>query len=162
MRFVYTFVLLSGFAPSAIAQSTVILDQTAAPFDITEFSASYQEGGRYSSEGVRFDVSFSNGTDKAAVAYAIGFFAFDVFNRPLSRPLEGFSVTTIAPGEKGNGAWVQRMSSPALFKEYGTGVAYVARVRFGDGSIWNYDEENVLKQLQEFESSLTLEDLERD
>lgn len=152
--------LLMTFTSISYAQSTIILNQPESPLSITSFSASYQEGGRYTSEGVRYDVSFKNISEKRVVAYAFDFFSFDVFNRKLGRPLEGFSVTTITPNSNGNGAWIQRMSSPALFKYYGTAVAYVARVRFEDGAIWSYDADAILSQLQEFESSLTLEDLQ--
>lgn len=153
---------LMFFTSISFAQSTVILNQPDAPMNITEFTANYQEKGRYTSEGVRYNVSFKNSKDKTIVAYAVGFFSFDVFNRPLGRQLEGFSVKTISQISDGKGVWVQRMSNPSLFKDYGTGVAYVAHVRFEDGTIWSYNAEAVLSQLQEFESTLTLEDLKAD
>ncbi len=152
-----TFVLAVSI--SVNAQSVQVLDQTDTPLTINEFTAQYQEGGRYSSEGIRYDVSFTNNTDQDVVAYAMGFYAFDVFNRSLGRPLEGYSVNTISAGRSNDGAWVQRMSSPTLFRDYGTGIAYVARVRLADGTVWSYDEESILRQLQEFEESLTLDDL---
>lgn len=152
-----TFTLIFSFF--ANAQTVQILDQANAPLSINEFTAQYQEGGRYTTEGIRYDVSFTNNTDQEIVAYAIGFYAFDVFNRSLGRPLSGFSVTKILPGDSDDGAWVQRVSSPSLFKDYGTGIAYVARARFADGTVWSYDEGSILSQLQEFEKSLTLDDL---
>lgn len=153
LTFTLTFLL------SINAQSVQILDQADAPLTLNEFTAQYQEGGRYSTEGIRYDVSFINNTDQEIVAYAIGFYAFDVFNRSLGRPLSGFSVTKISPGDSDDGAWVQRVSSPSLFKDYGTGIAYVARARLADGTVWSYDEGSILSQLQEFEESLTLDDL---
>lgn len=154
-----TLTLTLTFLISANAQSVQTLDQTDAPLTINGFTAQYQEGGRYSSEGIRYDVSFTNNTDQEIVAYAIGFYAFDVFNRSLGRPLSGFSVTKISPGGSDYGTWVQRVSSPSLFKDYGTGIAYVARARLADGTVWSYDEGSILSQLQEFEESLTLDDL---
>jgi len=152
-----SFTLFLSF--SVNAQTVQILDQENPPLIINEFTAKYQEGGRYSTEGIRYDVSFTNNTDQEIVAYAIGFYAFDVFNRSLGRPLSGFSVSKISPGGSDDGAWVQRVSSPSLFKDYGTGIAYVARARLADGTVWSYDEDSVLSQLQEFEESLTLDDL---
>ena len=142
------------------AQETQILNQNNAPITINNFEAKYQEDGRYSSEGIRYDVAFHNADQKNIVAYSFGFYAFDVFNRSLGRPLEGFSVDELEPNSPDNAAWVQRTVNSSLFREYGTAVAYIARVRYKDGSIWTYDEEAILKQLQKFEESLTLDDLE--
>lgn len=158
-KILISLIFILAVSISANAQSVQILEQTDAPLTINEFTAQYQEGGRYSSEGIRYDVSFTNNTDQEIVAYAIGFYAFDVFNRSLGRPLSGFSVTKISPGDSDDGAWVQRVSSPSLFKDYGTGIAYIAKARLADGTVWSYDEGNILSQLQEFEESLTLDDL---
>ncbi len=154
-------IILNTFVFESFAQAVKILVQENAPISITNFTAKYQAGGssRYISEGIRFDVEFSNNSNQDIVAYALGFYAFDVFNRSLGRPLEGFSVSTIKTGSSSSGAWVQRLSSPSLFEKYGTGIAYVARIRFADGTIWNYNPAIILKQLQEFEESLTLDDL---
>ncbi|MDY0144104.1 MAG: hypothetical protein RBR97_19660 [Bacteroidales bacterium] len=153
-------IILNTLVFETYAQAVKILNQENAPISITSFTAKYQAGtSRYVSEGIRFDVEFSNKTNQEIVAYAFGFYAFDVFNRSLGRPLEGYSVSTIKTGSSSSGAWVQRLSSPSLFEKYGTGIAYVARVRLADGTIWNYNPANILKQLQEFEESLTLDDL---
>jgi hypothetical protein len=156
-------IVLNSFVSVAFAQEVKILNQENAPISITSFTAKYQDGtSRYVSEGIRFDVNFSNISNQDIVAYALGFYAFDVFNRSIGRPLEGYSVSTIKSGSTGSGAWVQRSSSSSLFEKYGTGIAYVARVRLADGTIWNYNSANILKQLQEFEESLTLDDLKSD
>jgi len=148
---------------SSLGQDVLVLKQENAPLIIYEFTAKYQDGAsRYASEGIRFDVRFTNITEQPVVAYSIGFFAFDVFNRPLGRPFGGFAIEAIDPNGSERGAWVQRTTSSALFREYGTGVAYVSKVRFEDGTIWSYDSESILNQLQEFEATLTIDDLESD
>lgn len=159
MKTLYIFLFVLILQNSALAQETTILQQDQAPISISKFEAKYQEGGTYSNEGIRYDVSFTNATNKQIVAYAFGFYSFDVFNRALGRPLEGFSVDDLKPNDSDDGAWVQRAINSSLFRKYGTAVAYIARVRFKDGTIWKYDDESILKQLQKFESSLTLDDL---
>jgi hypothetical protein len=142
------------------AQERLILKQSDAPISIINFEAEYQEESRYSSEGIRYDVFFQNSAQNNIVAYSFGFYAFDVFNRSLGRPLEGFSVEELEPEKRGSAAWVQRTINSSLFRKYGTAVAYISRVRFKDGTIWTYDEKSILEQLQKFEKSLTLDDLE--
>lgn len=142
------------------SQTNNILSQPDAPITIDEFEASYQEDGRYSNEGVRYDIEYTNSSSDDIVAFSFGFYAFDVFNRSLGRPLEGFTIEDLGIGDSDTGAWVQRTYNASLFREYGTAVSYIARVRYQNGTIWEYDQDSILDQLQEFEESLTLEDLQ--
>ncbi len=151
-------IVLSSFELKA--QETEVLSQSESPISIQRFNAEYQEDSRYSSEGIRYEVMFQNTSAKQIVAYSIGFYAFDVFNRSLGRPLSGFSIQSIDVNGREEGAWLQRASSASLFRDYGTAVSYVERVRFEDGVIWEYDSEEILNQLQRFEESLTIEDLQ--
>jgi hypothetical protein len=160
MKTLILLTLLFFTSTEIYSQTTEILTQEDAPITITEFQAEYQEDSRYTSEGIRYDVEYTNTSNNDIVAFSFGFFAFDVFNRSLGRPLNGFTIENLDVGDKNNGAWVQTTYSASLFRDYGTAISYVANVRFSDGSIWSYNEDNVLNQLQEFEESLTAEDLE--
>lgn len=143
------------------AQQSIVLNQKDSPVVFSKFEAQYQpDRGQYQREGIRYRIEFSNVSEKRIVAYQVSFIAFDVFNRPLGRPLGGYSIKTIEHLGSESGSWLQRTSNSALFRDYGTALAYISLIRFDDGVIWKYDTEEVLLQLQEFEESLTIEDLQ--
>lgn len=91
------------------------------------------------------------------VAYKISFNSFDVFNEDMGRGVGGISVGKIAADSSDTGAWLQRPSAAFSFEKYGTGVAYVSAVRLQDGSVWTFNEDEVLEQLQAISSDLTAE-----
>lgn len=145
-------------AGAASAESAVIIKQPGSPLLLETYTARYQkDSGSYQREGIRHDVKLSNVSDQAVVAYKISFKSFDVFNEDMGRGLGGISVDTIAVGDNESGAWVQKPYSAFTFKGYGTGVAYVSAVRLQDGSVWSFNEDEVLKQLQAISSDLTAE-----
>jgi hypothetical protein len=160
MKNLISLIIFSCLTLNLFSQESVTIEQENSPFIIKSFSAKYQSGGSYSSEGVRFDVEITNNSGREIVAYMMGFYAFDTFNRSLGRPFNGYSIDNVGVGKTEKAAWVNRYSSSALFDKYGTGLAYVSKVRFKNGEIWENDASFILSELQKFEESLTLEDLQ--
>ena len=146
---------IAALAFAAQAQEAVIIQQSGSPLEIISYSAQYVEGGRYSTEGVRHSVTVKNTGDQNIDAYTISFRSFDVFNEDMGRGLGGISIKTLAPNASTDGSWNQRPYAAFSFDTYGTGVAYVSRVRLGDGTIWSADQEYVLSEMQKIQDDLT-------
>lgn len=142
------------------AQLSKVLKQDNPPLQILSFDADYQKKSSYYSEGIKYSVTLKNATQQAIVAYKIAFQAFDAFNESLGRPLSGYAIEQINVGNTEKSTWVNNTYNASLFEKYGQGIAYVSTVRFIDGTIWKYDADNILTQLQEIEASFALEDLE--
>ena len=151
--------ILVASTATAVAEA-VILSQPDAPLEITRFKATYSSGsGSYPREGIEMRTSIKNKSNQAVTAYGLGFYAFDVFNEPLGRGLNGISLEAIDRDKEVTGAWAYQPLAAFKFERYGTGVAYVRQVRFADGTVWKADLSDVLRELQKIEDSLTLEDL---
>ena len=143
---------------AASAQDSVIVNQDSSPLQISAYNAAYNPGGtRYSTEGITHRVSLQNSGSQAVVAYQIRFVSFDAFNEDMGRPLGGVAIETVPVGGSANGSWNQRAYASFAFEKYGTGVAYVNKVRLADGTVWNADKEFVLRRLQSVQSDLTAE-----
>jgi len=137
------------------AQEAVVIQQSGSPLEIVSYSAHYVVGGRYSTEGVMHSVTLKNTGPQNVFAYTISFRSFDVFNEDMGRGLGGISIATLAPNSTTDGSWTQRPYAPFSFDKYGTGVAYVSRVRLEDGTIWSADQAYVLSQMQKIQDDLT-------
>jgi len=134
-----------------------ILQQVSAPIEILSYSASYRSPDRGIGDGkIIHRVNVKNTSSKEIVAYGIGLQVFDAFNRSLDRPFVGYDMSNLPVDEALQPGWEQRALSAYLFKGYGTGVAYVAIVRFRDGTIWKADPTNISNQVTDLE--LELED----
>lgn len=165
-RFMIGFMLVVSFGASAVGTVSAepppaahrVLNQSAVPVEITEYTARYQARSRYQSEGIRHEVSYRNASDKKIVAIQFGLLAFNIFNEFQDR-LGGFTIENVGIGESESGAWVASALAEAAFY---TGVAYVDKVRFEDGVIWSADEDEILEQIREIESDLDAEALGRD
>ena len=139
--------ILAGGLAFAIIPEAKIIPQTNAPLTVTSYSAEYQEGGRYTTEGIRHSVGYTNTSGKPVVAVQIGLVSFDVWNEFLDRT-GGVSIEDIAPGGSKTGTWVARAYADFSFL---TGVAYVSKVRFADGTIWAADLEAVADELRKIQ-----------
>jgi hypothetical protein len=137
-------------APEGVAaQSTeAIIVPQEAPLSIASYTAEFQRGSQYRTEGIRHDLEYRNNTDREIVASQIGLVSFSVFNEFLDRT-NGVDLSDIRPGDSEKGSWVARAYSDFTFL---TGVAYVSKVRFADGEIWEADlgaVEEALRQIEE-------------
>lgn len=159
MKYIMFVFLLFSVSVNAQLNDVKIIVVPGAPLDIVKYEATYQEDSRYSNEGVRHSVTLKNNGTQAVVAYGVGFFAFDAFNRSMGRPLTGIDMDTVSVGAEGGGTWNQRPSAAFTFKSYGTGVAYLRQARLADGTIWHADMEYVLRELQGIENGLSMDDI---
>ncbi len=157
MKYIFLVSLLGALVSvsTAFAQEAVIIQQSGSPLSIDTYSARYNEGDRYSSEGVVHSVTVSNNGEQDIVAYTVSFRSFDVFNEDMGRGLGGISIQTLKPGESDDGGWRQRPYAAFSFEKYGTGVSYVSRVRLADGTVWSADQDYVLNELQKIQDDLT-------
>jgi len=140
-----TLLLVAGQA-FAIEPEAKIIAQAGAPLTITSYSAAYQMGGRYTTEGIQHNVEYKNTGDKPVVAVQIGLVSFDVWNEFLDRS-GGVSIEEVEPGASMKGTWVARAYAVSFL----TGVAYVSKVRFADGTIWAADLDAVAEELRKIE-----------
>jgi hypothetical protein len=138
-----------GFALPAfgLESTTIIVAQTDAPLKITEYTAAYQASSQYATEGIRHSVKYVSVADRDIVAAQIGLVSFDVWNEFMNRT-GGLSMDVMAPGAKSKGTWIAQAYAEFSFH---TGVAYVARVRFADGSIWSANMDEILAELRKIE-----------
>lgn len=146
----------------SLAENAVILKQSDTPLEITSYIAKYK-GERTAevfarSEHIEHSVKLTNKSQKEIVAVRIGLVIFDVFSRFLGTS-GGIQIRSLPIGKQDDGYWISRPYGAFAFRKYGTGVAYVDLVRFSDGTLWRCDEDQVLAELQKFESRLTKEDL---
>ena len=141
---------------SSQAQEAVVIQQSGSPLEIVSYSAKYVEGGsRYSTEGVSHSVVLRNVGKQNVHAYTIAFRSFDAFNEDMGRGLGGVSIATLGVDGTVSGSWTQKPYAPFSFDKYGTGVAYISRVRLEDGTIWSADQAYVLSELQKIQDDLT-------
>jgi hypothetical protein len=152
--FAVVFLLLAWPAQDLFCQSgrlkpeTKIIEQPGAPVKITSYSAAYQAASTYSPRnGIEHSVAYQNTTDRLIVAVAFGLVSFDVWNEYLDR-LSGISTDPLKPQGKSTGEW--ESSSYADFS-FHTGIAYVSRVRFEDGEIWEADTKAILNEMRKIE-----------
>jgi hypothetical protein len=134
-----------------LKSSTRIVDQADAPVKILEYTASYFSGdNKYITEGIHHNVTYANSGDREIVAVQFGLVSFDVWNRFLNRT-NGLDRDGVKPAEKRptKSSWVTRPYGDFSFL---TGVAFVNRVRFADGTIWEADEKAIVDELRKIES----------
>ena len=160
---IVTLFLIVAIVGTAVAQNNEvrIIEVPGAPLEIASYSAEYRERGTYTTEGIHHTVTVRNVSGQEIVALGIGINAFDAFKRYMGRPLTGIAISPLAADATTRSmTWVQTPSASFTFERYGIGVAYVRLVRLADGTVWEADMDHVLRQLQEIEDGLTLEDLE--
>ena len=148
--------LLLVSSASALEPLTRVIAQPGSPIRITAYGAAYQEGAPNSPEGIRHTVAYENSGDKTMVAVEICLVSFDLFNESLDRTA-GLTIRDLVPGAADKRTWVAHAPGDFSFQ---TGIAYVNRVRFADGTFWNADLRAVgleLKKIQKDFDATTLD-----
>ncbi|HEU4700024.1 MAG TPA: hypothetical protein VFS40_12650 [Gemmatimonadales bacterium] len=159
-------VALSAIAATALAavlpERTVIVTQPGSPIQITKYQAHYNEGNRFVARGIAHMVSYTNTSPKKVVAFRVGIVSFNVFDEFLGR-MGGYATEDLVPNKGAPGTWTQNVYAGSSFH---TGIMYVDKVRFEDGTMWVSDKAPVLeaiRQLQkDFDSKLLEERLNRE
>jgi hypothetical protein len=82
------------------------------------------------------------------VAIRFGLVSFDIFNRFLDFT-GGIDMEDLSSGKEKTGSWVSL--AYADFSHH-TGVAYVDKVRFADGTIWTADQHVITAELRKVEA----------
>jgi hypothetical protein len=146
--------LLTILKTSVSAEEATVLSQADAPLEITKYANHYKSPDRIGDGTVLHRPVVKNSSEKIIVAYGIGFYIFDAFKRDMDRPFIGYTMSTVPVSQSDAPRWEQRPNSAFLFQNYGHGLAYVAIVRFEDGTIWKADESSIIGQLEDFEFEL--------
>ncbi|SLN67370.1 hypothetical protein TRL7639_03878 [Falsiruegeria litorea R37] len=142
---------LSILAPTAHAEKATILLQEDAPLEITNYTNRYKSPDRVGDGTVIHRANVKNTSNQPIEAYGLGFYIFDAFNRDMGRPFVGYAMDRVVVDASDDPGWEQRPGSAFLFRRHGHGLAYVAIVRFEDGTIWRADDSSITKQLEDFE-----------
>ncbi len=135
----------------ANAEKATVLVQESAPLEITSYTNRYKSPDRVGDGTVIHRAQVQNVSNQPVEAYGLGFYIFDAFNRDMGRPFVGYAMNQVMVDASDEPGWEQRASSAFLFQHHGHGLAYVAIVRFKDGSIWRADNSAITKQLEDFE-----------
>ena len=144
-----------GMESLALEPIMKVIPQEDAPIEISYYDADYVSGEGDSRQGVRHAVSVRNLSDQEVVAFEVGLFSFNVFNDFLDRS-SGVSMSKISPGRLVRETWMS--DSPADFS-FLTGVAFISRVRFSDGTIWSEEFRFILDTLQDLELNFKAEEI---
>lgn len=141
---------------SLYAEKAIILKQEEAPLKITGYTTKYLS---YERERITHSVNYLNVSEQKIVALRFGFVAFDAFNEFLDK-FGGFTIEDVIVKKEKKGRWAQSPYGVSTFKKYGTGIIYVDKVRFEDGTIWASNKEDILPQIQEIQEGFTADMLE--
>ncbi len=144
--------LLVLLAPRAHALEplTRVIAQPGSPVRITAYGAAYQEGASSAPEGIRHTVAYENSSDRTIAAVEIALVSFDLWDQFLDRTA-GVGIRDLVPGAADKRTWVT--DTPANFS-FQTGVAYVSRIRYADGTFWTADLKAVSAELRKVQADL--------
>ena len=145
-------------ASAQLKPATKIVPQPDAPVAINTYNAQYEQRSQYTTEGIHHEVQCANKSDKTVVAVQFGLVSFDIWNEFLDRT-GGIIMDLIVAGKPKTGRWVATAYSAFSFN---TGVAYVSKVRFEDGTIWTADLAAVLEELRKIEKDFDASRLKKE
>ena len=86
----------------------------------------------------------------------MGFVSFDIWNKYLDVS-HGITIENIKPGKSKTAKWTFRASGEFMFF---TGIAYVNKVRYEDGTFWYHDPTIVIKELQKVQKDFDVNKLQ--
>ena len=115
---------------------------TSAGQDAAYIAASFDAAKQWLDLGIIHRVEYRNVSERKIIAVEFGLLALDVFDN-LQDNCHGYALGGLEPGVLRKSGWLRRPSTEWAFY---TGVAYVVKVRFEDGEIWEADLENVAEQ----------------
>ena len=139
----------------SIKPTVKIITQESSPIIISSYSAEYKQGSRYVTEGIHHSVEYINTSKERIVAVQIGLVSFDVWDEFLHR-MNGLSIDDLPPGSAKKATWIDHTYGDFSFL---TGVAYVSKVRFDNGTIWSADLNAIAEEIGEIEKNFSVEKL---
>ncbi len=143
-----------GRAPESVSKA---VPQENAPVNIVNYTAYYDEGSPSEQEGISHSVLIRNNSNNSVVAVELAFVEFDVWNQHLGKAL-GLSRATVEKGKTDGVSWQHTPYGAGAFQ---TGVAWVSRVRFADGTIWTADIKTILPALFEIQKDFDANELKK-
>lgn len=121
---------------------TLILDQPEAPVSLVSYEADYDGVRLFRSDGVRHEVTYQNPGDRDVAAVKFRFVMYSVFNDVIDEK-DGVVLDRLASGESDDDSWTYDPPDASTFH---VGAAYVSKVRFEDGGIWEADPAGIDEQ----------------
>jgi len=147
-------VLAVAVQPLGAAEpKALVLTQAEAPVLITKYQNRYTRSDKVDENGVSHKIEYKNRTDRRIVAIEFGFVEFTVWNEHIETLIAN-DMDAVGGGKSGEGVWLHDPLTGFIFH---TGVAYVSRVRFEDGEIWNANVEEVAEHIRSVEPSFSAE-----
>lgn len=126
---------------------TLILDQPGAPVALTRYKADYDGVRLFQSDGVRHEIAFRNPGDRDIAAVKFRFVMYSVFNDVIEET-DGVFLDPLPSGESESDSWTY---DPPEASTFHVGAAYVSKVRFADGDLWEADAEMIEAQLSQID-----------
>ncbi len=150
---------LGGAVPAATAPLEPVchvIAQADAPVAIDGYTCQYREGaGREG--GIRHQIRYRNNAARRTVAVQLGMVSFDAFD-DLIAASRGATLESTVVGDHGEVSFLQGRGAEFAFH---TGVVYVAKVRFDDGTVWRADLRKVAEWLRRIQATFDPAELER-
>jgi hypothetical protein len=163
---VITLSLLTAATPVAqeLDRVTVVISQPTAPVAISNFETN-DRGGRFTADNVERSsrgFRWRNIVDRVIVAVEIGVVECDVWHQFLEYSLYT-DFTELEPGDDEDGGYsFSQNATRYQLSTIQTPFAYVSRVMFEDGEIWEGDLEQIAEEIRrvenDFDSSFFNED----
>ncbi len=123
-----------------------ILGQNGSPVKITKYRIWYQTLMGNVDHGVNHKLAFENVSGRKIMAIRFGLYSFNIF-KELQYRLGGEDTRGIEIGETSIGRWA---STGTKRGEFHTGIAFVSKIRFENGEIWELNVGEVVDQIRKF------------
>lgn len=149
--------LLLTAASTAHAEKSVIVSEPSSPVTIAHYLPRF--GSNNIGLMIKHDVEVTASGSQPVDAYSIRVILFDAFNDYVGNWNIYVPETLQVGGSKKSAYFIQQNVS-AAFERFGTGAAYVSKVRYRDGTIWEADKDYVLSELQKISPDMLSENLE--
>lgn len=135
----------SGFTQNRENSTCYHVINNDCPVEIEDYFCNYNGGtGMSTIVNIGHGATIKNRSNRNIIAVSVGYLSFNVWNEFLD-VMFCEKVTTIAPNQKIKtlGCVKEHPKTHTFF----TGVAFVWRVRFEDGEIWNADRDFIINKL---------------
>lgn len=127
--------------------TTLILNQPDAPISLNRYEADYDGVRLFRSDGVRHEIAFQNATDQPIAAVKFKLVMYSVFYDVIARE-DGVALDPLGSKEGAEESWTYDPPDAATFH---VGAAYVSKVRFANGDLWESRSEAIDEQLSQID-----------
>jgi hypothetical protein len=150
-------VLILLYVPNSYGLEYVarVIPQKDVPISIINYDAEYEAGNKYQVGGIKHSIKYKNTGKQRIEAIQFSFISFDVWNEFLDKT-NGLSLSPNDSGDNEKGMWIAHDLAEFSFL---TGFAYVSRIRYADGTIWNADQKQIRQELHKIKSDFDVDAL---